>query len=268
MALTDIGNIPARTDPGFPAWVDDFFENKFPNLINELNLSIEGFNNGSFSGTSTTSQTINLTTPKTFTTQSGLSFVKGMWLTITENTAATTSNNNMVARVQSYSGTSLVCDIVAANGSATIANWRIAISPPMNAVTKSEMRLETGAGYGSVNTFIRNFVNATINTGSAITGGVSATNGASFTIGVSGVYAITYHEPAGAVTMHISKNAASLIAAPAVAERLASSSASAVSTINYIGTLNAGDIIRAHPGTAGLTATTGSFFHIVKLGIG
>ena len=265
MPITSVPAFPPRTDPGFSAYVNDFFTVKLPQFVDELEATAVGFNNGSFTGTSTSSHTINTTAGKVFVTQAGLSFLKGMWVVVM-STATTDTNNYMICKVNAYSGTSLTLDPHTVNGSGTIASWRITISPPVvGTSTKTEYRLETGAGYGTTNTFVRNFGTATITTGSGVTHALSTTLGASFTIASTGIYAVTYHEPAGAVTMHILKNAASLVAAPAVGERLASSSASAVSTINYVGTLTLNDVIRAHPQTVALTATTGSYFHIVKL---
>lgn len=267
MAFTSIPAFPARTDPNFSTYVNDFFTSKLPLFVAELDESVVGFNNGSFTGTSTSSIAVNGTLGKTFITQSGLSFVKGMYVSII-STATADTNNRMIAIVRSYSGTSLVVDPVSFAGTGTIASWIISIVPPVAAVTKSEMRLETGAGYGTINTFIRNFVTTAINSGSAITSAISSTNGASFTINTTGIYCVTYHEPSGTIQLHISDNAASLIAAPAAADRLCSSPAASTGTISFTGTLTAGTILRAHPQTVGLTNTTGAYFHIVKLDAG
>lgn len=268
MPLTPVDPAPSKTDASYPAYFNNFFSTIFPNFVDELIKTVVGFNNGTFTGTSTTSHTINTTPGKVFVTQSGLSFLKGMWV-VAISTATADTNNFMVCKVNAYSGTNLTLDPVSVGGSGTIASWRIVIVPPASAaVTKSEVRYETGAGYGTINTFIRNFTTAAINTGSAVTGALSTTNGASFTINSTGVYAVTYQEAAATGAMYISKNAASLIAGPVVAERLAGLVSSGTVTINYIGTLTAGDVIRAHPGSTGMTSTAGSYFQIVKLDIG
>lgn len=268
MAITSVDPSPGKFDPSFPAYVDAFFETNFPRLIDELNEAVVGFNNGSFTGTSTSSHTINTTAGKVFVTQAGLSFLKGMWV-VAISTATADTNNYMICKVNAYSGTNLTLDPVTVAGAGTIASWRIVIVPPASAsVTKSEVRYETGAGYGTTNTFIRNFGTAAISTGTAVTGALSATNGASFTVNITGVYCVTYHEPAGTIQLHISKNAASLIAAPAVGDRLASAPAASTGTISFTGTIVAGTVLRAHPQTTGLTSTTGAYFQIVKLDVG
>lgn len=268
MAITSVDPSPGKFDPSFPAYVDAFFETNFPRLIDELNEAVVGFNNGSFTGTSTSSVSIDGALGKTFVTQAGLSFQKGMYVSIISIATADTSNR-MVAIVRSYSGTSLVVDPISFAGTGPISNWRISIVPPASsAITKSEVRYETGAGYGTTNTFIRNFGTAAINTGTAIDGVLSPTNGASFEIKTTGVYCVTYHEPAGTIQLHISKNAASLIAAPAVGDRLCSAPAASTGTISFTGTIAAGTFLRAHPQTTGLTSTTGAYFQIVKLDVG
>ncbi len=268
MPLTPVDPAPAKTDPGFPAYFNNFFGSIFPNFVDELIQTVVGFNNGTFTGTSTSSHTINTTAGKVFVTQAGLSFLKGMWVSVM-STATSDTNNYMICKVNAYSGTNLTLDPVSVGGSGTIASWRITIVPPASAaVTKSEIRYETGAGYGTTNTFVRNFGTSAINTGSSVTGALSATNGASFTINQTGVYAVTYHESAAAAVMYISKNAASLTVAPGNTEKLAGAGSGGTATINYIGTLNAGDVIRAHPGATTMTATLGSYFHIARLGIG
>lgn len=267
MALTPMVAFPPRTDPNFSTYVNDFFTSKLPLFVAELDETVVGFNNGSFTGTSTTSVSLDLTLGKTFVTQSGLSFQKGMYVSIISTATADTSNR-MIAIVRSYSGTSLVVDPVSFAGTGPIANWRISIVPPVAAVTRSELRFETGAGYGGTGTFIRNFTTTTVNSGSAVTGVVSSVNGASFTIQQTGIYCVTYHEPAGSVQLNISANAASLIAAPAILEKLASTPAASTGTVSFTGTISAGVILRPHPTTTGLTATNGSYFQIVKLSAG
>lgn len=268
MPLTPVDPAPAKTDPGFPAYFNNFFGSIFPNFVDELIQTVVGFNNGTFTGTSTSSHTINTTAGKVFVTQAGLSFLKGMWVSVM-STATSDTNNYMICKVNAYSGTNLTLDPVSVGGSGTVASWRIVIVPPASAaVTKSEIRYETGAGYGTTNTFIRNFGTAAISTGTAVTGALSATNGASFTVNITGVYCVTYHEPAGTIQLHISKNAASLVAAPAVGDRLASAPAASTGTISFTGTIVAGTVLRAHPQTTGLTSTTGAYFQIVKLDVG
>lgn len=73
---------------------------------------------------SSTSNTIG-TGNKTFTVPSGLGFFPGQYLIIQQ---ATNSNNYMIGRVVSYSGTSLVFNSTVIAGSGTISNWVIDLS--------------------------------------------------------------------------------------------------------------------------------------------
>ena len=141
MALTNIPAFPARSDPGFPTYVDN---------------TVIGFNNGSFTTTSATSHTINTTAGKVFTVGAGLSFVKGMWVMVM-STATSDTNNYMVGIVQAYSGTSLTFDAKAIGGSGTIASWRISIVPPVLGTTGigTEAIYTNASGYGTTDTFIR-----------------------------------------------------------------------------------------------------------------
>jgi hypothetical protein len=65
-----------------------------------------------------------------------------------------------------------------------------ATATPLNPV--SMVTVYGANGYGSTNTVIRRFSTVGTNTGSSITYADSATLGASFTINISGVYAISY----------------------------------------------------------------------------
>lgn len=264
MALTNIPAFPARSDPNFSTYVDNFFTSVLPNFVSELDDTVIGFNNGSFTTTSTTSQTLNGTTPKTFTVGAGLSFVKGMWLTITENTAATTSNNYFIARVQSYSGTTLVVDIVSFNGSATLANWRMAISPPVLGATAigTEAIYTNASGYGTVDTFIRiigtlsknNLVGATITN--------NTTEGTVCTINAAGTYAFSYYDTGA--TFYLSLNSAIKTAAPAVAERLGVMPTNST-TLTRIIKLAANDKVRPHAAAAGVATNSAAFFSVTRL---
>jgi len=72
-------------------------------------------------GTSTTSLTIGTGT-QTITTQSGLGYVAGQAISIADSAGLT---NWMSGSVTSYSGTSLVVNVVNTNGSGTIATWNL-----------------------------------------------------------------------------------------------------------------------------------------------
>lgn len=268
MAITSIGAFPNRDDPSFKAYLDQYFSTILPNFSQELDEVATAFNNGSLSATSTSSHTINLTAGKVFTVAAGLSFLKGMWV-VAVSTATTDTNNYMVCMVQNYTGTSLTLDPKSIGGSGTIASWRIVIVPPAaSAVQQHEVVLSGGAGYGTTNTYIRNFSTISKNVGTSITPALSASLGASITINSTGIYAVTYQEPSGLNSiMSVSINAVTLTAAPSSSVMLASAFASSWMVANFVGEIASGSVLRAHP--SALTAgTTGAYFRVVRLAIG
>jgi hypothetical protein len=137
---------------------------------------------------------------------------------------------------------------------------------------RSEVRLHTGNGNGSTNTKIRIFTTAVTNTGSAITYATSATNGDSFTINESGIYAMSYwdQENTGSY-MGISLNSSQLtiaINSITAADRLVlatnAGNNNAVAAITCW--LAAGDVIRAHNDAAGTLLNSDLVgFHIIKV---
>jgi len=262
MALTNIPAFPARSNPSFPAYVDNFFASILPNFVQELDDTVIGFNNGSFTTTSATSHTINLTAGKVFTVGAGLSFVKGMWVMVM-STATSDTNNYMVGIVQAYSGTSLTFDVKATGGSGTIASWRISIIPPILGTTGigTEAIYTNASGYGTTDTFIRligtlskdNLVGATITT--------NATEGTVCTINNAGTYAFTYYDAGTA--FFLSLNSAIRTAAPTAAERLGNLPAN--SPLTRIITLAANDKVRPHASAAGAVAQSSAFFSVTRL---
>jgi len=78
------------------------------------------------SGTSSTNVTI-ATGAQTFTTQSGLLFQSGQFILIS---SAANASNYMHGTVTSYSGTSLVVNVLDVGGSGAHADWNISISGP------------------------------------------------------------------------------------------------------------------------------------------
>lgn len=78
-------------------------------------------------GTSTTSHNIS-TGSKTFTTQSGKSWIVGQWVLISNSASAA---NYMVGYITAYSGTSLTVDVQSTAGSGTgVATWNISLAAP------------------------------------------------------------------------------------------------------------------------------------------
>lgn len=268
MAMTPIGAFPLRDNPSFKAYLDQYFAEILPRFSEELDAVVTAFNNGSLTATSNSSNSINLTAGKIFTVASGLSFLKGMWV-VAISTATADTNNYMVCMVQNYVGTSLTLDPKAIAGAAgPYTSWRIVIVPPAStAITKSEVRIETGAGYGTTNTFIRNFGTIGVNTGTALTAALSAALGASITVNATGLYAITYQEVSNTIQMYVSRNQAILNAAPTVAERVITPGVGVLMATRIM-ELTSGDVLRASSSAATLAGTSGSYLSCVKLGLG
>lgn len=84
---------------------------------------------GSFAGTSATSLTVG-TGNKTFETQSGEQYSKGIWITAV---SAADGSNFMFGQVVSYTGTSLVLNVQATGGSGTFADWNLSLAGPRGA---------------------------------------------------------------------------------------------------------------------------------------
>ncbi len=78
-------------------------------------------------GTSTTSHNIS-TGSKTFTTQSGKSWIVGQWVLVSNSASAA---NYMVGYITAYSGTSLTVDVQSTAGSGTgVTTWNISLAAP------------------------------------------------------------------------------------------------------------------------------------------
>lgn len=121
----------------------------------------------------------------------------------------------------------------------------------------SMVRLNTDNGYGSTNTAIRRFLNVVVNQGPDITYTDSATLGASFTINVSGVYAMSFNGSFNAAgNIGLSLNSTQLttnIISINVNDRLAASDSAAANGMGlcaWTGYLPAGSIVRPHTGGA------------------
>ncbi len=153
------------------------------------------------------------------------------------------------------------------------ATWAV---PTLTAPT-SEVRVETGNGFGSTNTTCRRFTTTVTNTGSAITYADSAGNGATFTINTTGIYAIEVADRhgggAGSKIVGISRNSSNLtttIDALSSSERLAffqNNNANAWShACSWVGHLTASDVIRMQCTATTDGAAESTYFNIAHLG--
>jgi hypothetical protein len=138
----------------------------------------------------------------------------------------------------------------------------------------SLIRVNNGNGYGSTATATRRFVSTITNIGKSITYADSASAGATFTIGVSGVYAITYCERYPNVgELGITRNASSgstqissLTAAEVLSITHQTAAASRRICVSWCGYLDSGDIIRATgDGTAAINADVFVSFSIAQV---
>jgi len=126
----------------------------------------------------------------------------------------------------------------------------------------SQVKANTGNGFGSSGTRIRRFTSSSV-IGTDITYADSATNGASFTINADGVYTITWSDATGTNDiLGISRNASSLstdIRSLAEAERLAiniiNSTTFGVASVSVTARLSRGDVIRPHAADGVISGT-------------
>lgn len=143
MTITALPAVPSRSDtPANFVTKADAFMAALPRFGAELNAMGTALNLATTS-TSVTSVLIGTGT-KTFTVAAGLGYVPGMALSMAYTTTPT---NNMFGTVQSYSGTTLIVNVTAINGSGTYTAWSIALAAVAAA--------SSGAGFGA-NSFTGN----------------------------------------------------------------------------------------------------------------
>lgn len=136
----------------------------------------------------------------------------------------------------------------------------------------SEVSVEGGSGYGSTGVYARTFSNVVVNLGSDITYSSDVTNGDSFTINTTGLYAIAYSDGhASGDNLGISINGASTTSLPSLT---ASRRVCFVTVINMneacsvVVLLSSSDVIRAHwqvGGGGGTNAQPYSRFVITRI---
>ena len=180
----------------------DAFIGALPQFEVDMNALAAAMNLNDTTDTSVSSVLIG-TGSKSFTVSSGKSFWPGMWLVIADTAAPTT--NAMFCQVTSYSGTSLVVNSYAVQGSGTIASWQISQSAPAalgglyaalaGATFTGLVNLKTGANIASAATI--NLSTATGNlvhiTGTTPTSAVTMTAGQWMRCIADGAWPLTYH---------------------------------------------------------------------------
>lgn len=142
----------------------------------------------------------------------------------------------------------------------------------MDKQERSEIRLDTGNGFGSTNTVIRRWTTVTKNVGTAFTLTQSATNGDSITINEDGNYAYTYRDNfSSSQAGGISKNSAQLttsingITATNVLNMETSGGNTFFIEVTGMDFLSAGDVIRAHYQGGGAGGAGYEMFRIMKV---
>lgn len=233
--------------------------------IPQFNAAITALNFNSTNGVSSTSVAIG-TGSKSITGNTSKSWVKGMTLKI-----AYDASNWMIGEVSSYdTGTgALVMNIRRVLGSGTYASWTISLAADDAGIEDHVVTVNTGNGYGSTKTKFRRFTTTSENAGTSITYADSATDGASFTINDTGVYAMYYQDTAQDIH-GITRNYAAGTASPATVAAddvmaVSQTTGSGVKSISRVAKLTAGDVIRAHSGAVSTDTTDSVQFSIRRL---
>lgn len=135
----------------------------------------------------------------------------------------------------------------------TLISTTQAVVEELPPLAQQMVRLNTVNGYGSTNAAIRRFTNVVTNAGTAITYADSAPLGASFTINVAGVYAVSYSENfnvAGVIGLSLnSSQLATAFSSITTADKLSGGStisANSEGFVGWTGYLASGSIVRPH----------------------
>jgi len=147
----------------------------------------------------------------------------------------------------------------------TISICSAQYSPPSS--VEAEVSVDTGNGYGSTGIYARRFANTDATVGSDITYTQSATNGDSFTINKTGVYAISYTDiSAGgdAVAISLNSSGTTTINSVLASNRLCSMAlqAGVLNSCSVVLLLNSGDVIRATAG-GGNVSDSNAFVRLI-----
>lgn len=125
MTITALPLAPSTTDPStFDAKADALLA-ALPTFITETNATAVAMNLNSTTDTSASSVLLG-TGAKTFTVTAGKSFQPGMYLVCAD--AAAPSTNSMYCQITSYSGTTLIVNVLSVAGSGTKTAWVISQS--------------------------------------------------------------------------------------------------------------------------------------------
>ena len=238
--------------------------------INQTRTSVASASTVNLTSSVPSNDNINITGTTTitaFTVAAGrLFFVRfNASLTLTNNANIVTQSG---ANIVTQAGDTCIFRATAANTVEVLSYVPAVVNQQ---TTRGMVRVYTANGFGSTNTVIRRFTTAATNQGSDITYADSATAGASFTINVAGVYAISYTEDVGVQSnAGVSLNSSQLttsITSIAVADRLVSTTiqANLRASVAWTGYLAAGSVIRPHTAGAAASANDQVTFTIVRV---
>lgn len=129
-AIDPLPDPPSRSDPANFSDEADAFLGALPLFQEQANDAALAMNLNDTSDVSVSSVAIGLGA-KTFTVTAAKSFLPGMYLVIADDAAPST--NSMIGQITSYSGTTLIMNITAINGSGTKSAWTISQSVPQGA---------------------------------------------------------------------------------------------------------------------------------------
>ena len=143
MAITPLPPMPSRSDtPANFIIKADAFLASLNNFATELNEAAIAINLDSTNSTSTSSLTVG-TGSKTLTVPAGKSYLIGMSIKV----AATASGSNwMLGDITSYTGTTLILNVITLHGSGTFADWSLSQSAPGGAQPGANSDITSLAG--------------------------------------------------------------------------------------------------------------------------
>lgn len=203
-------------------------------------------------GTSTTSNSIG-TGSKTYTTQAGLAVQAGSFVVIA-NTAAPANYNH--GQVTSYSGTTLVVNVLDTGGTGTFTAWTISLSGPQGAAGAGSGTVNSGTAgqvtyYAANGTTVSGDVNLTVSAG-AVTHGVAGTAQGSLILAGSTSGTTTLAAPvAGTGTMTLQAGTDTLVGRATTDTLTNKTIDTASNTVKLAGTT-----ITGKSGNTGTVATT------------
>lgn len=232
----------------------DTIGQEFPVIIGQMNAAITAMNLNSVNATSATSHSAAIGS-KAFTTQSGKSFVAGMWVVIADSADST---KQMVAIVTSYSGTSLIGNVQWHSGFAgSLANWVISQCAPYNTnAIGDEIVFRTSNNWGAVDTYIRAYTTLVTNTGVSYSYSTTANNGTVITINATGLYVLALTEHSSGYRVGFSKNSNQLTSAINTITQSHILITGGADSVAVAAKLTAGDLIRAHASSVAASADT------------